>query len=100
MSGTVLSQKAAAAKACPKARVPVRNALKAPVKKNLTQEKVMAGVTVATGTMLAHPLAAEAAMTPSLKNLLNSVVAGGLVLTIIFGAIVLVSQFDPVSRRS
>jgi hypothetical protein len=100
MSGTVVSRKASAAKACPKTKGPVRNVSKVPMQKSLTQEKIMAGVTVAAGTMLAHPLAAEAAVTPSLKNLLNSVVAGGFVLTAIFGAISLVAQFDPVSRRS
>ena len=35
------------------------------------------------GAMLAHPLVAEAGVTPSLKNLLFSVVAGGFVLSAI-----------------
>lgn len=59
----------------------------------------MAGVTAASAAMLTHPLAAEAAVTPSLKNLLYSVVAGGTVLVAIFGAVSLVAQFDPVSRK-
>jgi hypothetical protein len=62
-------------------------------------EKVMAGVTVGVGAMMAHPLVAEAAVTPSLKNLLNSVVAGGLVLGTIALAISTVSSFDPVNRK-
>ena len=47
------------------------------------------------------PLAAEAAtgsVTPSLKNLLLSVLAGGVVLVGIAGAIVTVSGFDKVNR--
>ena len=62
-------------------------------------EKVMAGVIVGVGAMMAHPLVAEAAVTPSLKNLLNSVVAGGLVLGTIALAISTVSSFDPVNRK-
>lgn len=64
-----------------------------------TQEKVAAGVTAAVGAMVASPLAAEAAVTPSLKNLLYSVVAGGTVLVALFGAVTLVAQFDPVNRK-
>lgn len=59
----------------------------------------MAGVTVGMGAMMAHPLVAEAAVTPSLKNLLNSVVAGGLVLGAIAVAVSAVSSFDPVNRK-
>lgn len=44
------------------------------------------------------PLSAHAEVTPSLANLLNSVVAGGVVLAAIAGAVIAVSQFDPVSR--
>lgn len=49
--------------------------------------------------MLSHPLYAEAAVTPSLKNLLNSLVAGGVVLALIVAAVAGVSAFDPVARR-
>lgn len=56
-------------------------------------------MTAAAGAMLASPLAAEAAVTPSLKNLLLSVVAGGTILFVIFGAVSVVAQFDPVSRK-
>ena len=50
-----------------------------------------AGVTAAAVAVLAHPLAAEAAATPSLNNLIGSVVAGGVVLAAIAGAITAVS---------
>ena len=59
----------------------------------------MAAVTVTAATALTHPLAAEAAVTPSLKNLLQSVVAGGVVLGGLLGAVSLVAQFDPVNRK-
>lgn len=39
-------------------------------------EKFTAAVTAGTAAALAHPLVAEAALTPSLKNTLLSVVAG------------------------
>ena len=42
-----------------------------------------AAVTAGTAAALANPLVAEAAMTPSLKNTLLSVVAGGIVLAAI-----------------
>ena len=48
--------------------------------------------------MMADPLVAEAAVTPSLRNLLGSVVAGGAVLGGIVFAISAISSFDPVAR--
>lgn len=48
---------------------------------------------------LASPLAAHAEVTPSLKNLINSVVAGGVVLAVIVAAVTAVSGFDPVTRK-
>ena len=48
---------------------------------------------------LANPLVAEAAMTPSLKNTLLSVVAGGIVLAAIGAAVVGVSTFDKIGRK-
>ena len=44
-------------------------------------------------------LVAEAAVTPSLKNTLLSVVAGGLVLGAIGAAVVGVSTFDKIGRK-
>lgn len=38
-------------------------------------------------------------MTPSLKNLLNSIVAGGVVLALIATAVAAVANFDPVERN-
>jgi|TARA_B100000401_G_scaffold420833_1_gene346607 hypothetical protein len=56
-------------------------------------------VTVGTAAALANPLVAEAAVTPSLKNTLLSVVAGGLVLGAIAAAVIGVSTFDKVNRK-
>jgi len=42
---------------------------------------------------------AQAAMTPSLQNTLNSFVAGGVVLGAIAGAVTFVSGFDRVNRK-
>ena len=53
----------------------------------------------ASAAALANPLVAEAAVTPSLKNTLLSVVAGGLVLGAIAAAVIGVSTFDKVSRK-
>ncbi|CAG9465846.1 unnamed protein product [Pedinophyceae sp. YPF-701] len=61
-------------------------------------EKVAAAVIASTGAVMANPLVAEAAVTPSLKNLLNSVVAGGVVLIAIAGAVTAVSSFDQLDR--
>ena len=61
--------------------------------------KMSAAVVATTGAVVAHPLAAEAAVTPSLKNLLQSVLAGGTVLFLIFGAVSVVAQFDTVARK-
>ena len=58
-----------------------------------------AAVTAAVGAVMANPLVAEAAVTPSLKNLINSVVAGSVVLGAIALAITAVSNFDRVVRR-
>ena len=46
--------------------------------------------------MMANPLVAEAAVTPSLKNLVNSVIAGGVLLGVIATAVTAVSSFDPI----
>jgi Photosystem II reaction centre X protein (PsbX) len=58
-----------------------------------------AGVAAGMAAMMAHPLAAEAtSVTPSLRNLLGSVAAGGAVLAAIFFAITTIASFDPVAR--
>ena len=58
-----------------------------------------AGVTAGIATMMAHPLAAEAtSVTPSLRNLLGSVAAGGAVLAAIIFAVSTIASFDPVAR--
>lgn len=59
---------------------------------------LQAAVVSSTAAFLASPLAAQASVTPSLKNFLLSLVAGATVLAGIAGAITLVSNFDPVNR--
>ncbi len=67
----------------------------------MERKQIALPATVSAGlvAMLSHPLYAEAAVTPSLKNLLNSLVAGGLVLAAIVAAVSGVAAFDPVARR-
>ena len=62
-------------------------------------EKMTAAATAASAAALANPLVAEAAVTPSLKNTLLSVVAGGLVLGAIAAAVIGVSTFDKIGRK-
>ncbi|KAG1664124.1 hypothetical protein FOA52_011947 [Chlamydomonas sp. UWO 241] len=57
-----------------------------------------AAVIAGTAAALANPLVAEAAVTPSLKNFLGSLVAGGVVILGIAAAVTAVSGFDPVNR--
>ena len=71
----------------------------APAPNSSKVEKLSAAVTVGTAAALANPLVAEAAVTPSLKNTLLSVVAGGLVLGAIAAAVIGVSTFDKVNRK-
>lgn len=66
------------------------------VKSKLTMSSV---ATTALVSSLSSPLVAEAAITPSLKNTLLSVVAGGVVLGAIAAAVIGVSSFDKVSRK-
>ena len=79
------------------ARVSAARPVAALAKKDV--EKVAAAVTVGVGAMMANPLVAEAAVTPSLKNLLNSVVAGGVVLGGIAVAVSAVSSFDRIRKE-
>ncbi|PIN00594.1 hypothetical protein CDL12_26902 [Handroanthus impetiginosus] len=63
------------------------------------KEKAVTGLTAAalTASMIV-PDVAEAAVSPSLKNFLLSIVAGGVVLAAIVGAVIAVANFDPVKR--
>ncbi|CAL1413906.1 unnamed protein product [Linum trigynum] len=64
------------------------------------REKAVTGLTAAalTASMVIPDVAEAAEVSPSLKNFLLSIIAGGVVLTAIIGAIVGVSNFDPVKR--
>jgi len=66
------------------------------------KEKAVTGLTaIALTAAMVIPEVAEAAdpgLTPSLKNFLLSIVSGGVVLSAIFGAVIGVSNFDPVKR--
>ncbi|XP_010261944.1 PREDICTED: uncharacterized protein LOC104600599 [Nelumbo nucifera] len=75
------------------AKLQVRSSLK---------EKAVTGLTAAALTAsMVIPEVAEAAgpgISPSLKNFLLSIVAGGVVLGVIVGAVIGVANFDPVKR--
>lgn len=62
------------------------------------QEAITAAVVTSVGAAMANPLVAEAAVTPTLKNLINSVIAGTVVLGLIAIAVTAVANFDPVRR--
>ncbi|KAK8550332.1 hypothetical protein V6N13_118849 [Hibiscus sabdariffa] len=65
------------------------------------KEKAVSGLTAAAiTTYMVIPEVAQAAdgVTPSLKNFLLSIGAGGVVLVAIIGAVIGVSNFDPVKR--
>lgn len=63
------------------------------------QVALPAAVSAGLIAMMASPLYAEAAVSPSLKNLLGSLVAGGVVLAGIVTAVSGVASFDPVARK-
>ena len=49
---------------------------------------------------LASPeLASATTLTPTVQALLNSVVAGGVVVGLVLGAVTLVAGFDPIARK-
>ncbi|XVF88868.1 hypothetical protein PTKIN_Ptkin19aG0085200 [Pterospermum kingtungense] len=65
------------------------------------KEKVVTGLTAAALTSsMVIPEVAQAAdgVTPSLKNFLLSIAAGGVVLAALAGAVIGVANFDPVKR--
>ncbi|CAK8564000.1 unnamed protein product [Lathyrus sativus] len=64
------------------------------------KEKVVTGLTAAalTAQMVIPDVAEAATVSPSLKNFLLSIVSGGVVVTAILGAVIGVSNFDPVKR--
>ncbi|GLT71939.1 hypothetical protein SLA2020_439210 [Shorea laevis] len=66
------------------------------------KEKAVTGLTaIALTAAMVIPEVAEAVepgFSPSLKNFLLSIVSGGVVLSAIFGAVIGVSNFDPVKR--
>ncbi|XP_058086470.1 uncharacterized protein LOC131233699 [Magnolia sinica] len=70
--------------------------------KPLGQELSVSGLTaLALTAAMVVPDIAEAAqpgISPSLKNYLLSIVAGGVVLAVLVGAVIAVANFDPVKR--
>ncbi len=75
------------------------NSLPLPFSAQNNKAAVMqAAIMTSTAAALASPLAAQAAVTPSLKNFLLSLVAGATVLAVIAGGITVISNFDPVNR--
>ncbi|XP_074588422.1 uncharacterized protein LOC141844281 [Curcuma longa] len=66
------------------------------------EKALLSGLTTAAMVAaLVIPEVAEAAqpgLSPSLKNFLLSIVSGGVVVTVILGAVIAVSNFDPVKR--
>lgn len=79
----------------PAARMTVRASAQ---KQETAAPAVALASTSAVAALLASPLAAQAAVTPSLQNFFYSLLAGATVLAAIAGAITLVSNFDPVNR--
>ncbi|GKV17891.1 hypothetical protein SLE2022_269440 [Rubroshorea leprosula] len=79
-----------------------RSAQRLEVKASSIKEKAMTGLTAAalTASMVIPEVAqaAESGFSPSLKNFLLSIVAGGVVLVVIVGAVIGVANFDPVKR--
>lgn len=71
------------------------------VRASSMKEKVVTGLTAAalTASMIVPDVAEAATISPSLKNFLLSIAAGGVVAVAILGAVIGVSNFDPVKRN-
>ncbi|XP_072979045.1 uncharacterized protein [Typha angustifolia] len=80
----------------------VRSGGRLEVRASLMKEKAVTGLTAAAvAAALVLPDIAEAAqpgVSASLRNFLLSIVSGGVVLGVIVGAVIGVSNFDPVKR--
>ncbi|EPS68001.1 hypothetical protein M569_06776 [Genlisea aurea] len=73
----------------------------APIESSLKEKAVVGRATAAAiAVSMAIPEMAQAAdsLTPSLKNFLLSIGAGGVVVGVIAGAVIAVANFDPVKR--
>ena len=68
------------------------------VRASSAQSPATEWATAAALVLLEVAEAAQPGISPSLKNFLLSIVSGGVVLVAILGAIVVVSNFDPVRR--
>lgn len=72
------------------------------VRASSAKEQAVAGLNAAAlAAAMVIPEVAEAAqpgISPSLKNFLLSIVAGGVVLGVLVGAVIAVANFDPVKR--
>ncbi|XP_075494857.1 uncharacterized protein LOC142532442 [Primulina tabacum] len=77
-----------------------KNSAKLQIKASLREKSVAAVTSAALMAALVVPEVASAAdsFSPSLKNFLLSIGAGGFVLFAIIGAVIGVSNFDPVKR--
>lgn len=84
--------------------LPVRRPTKAAAGSRAVQvraslkEKAVVGLTAASMMVPEVAEAAGSGLTPSLNNFLVSIGAGGVVLAAILGAVIGVSNFDPVKR--
>lgn len=84
--------------------LPVRRPTKAAAGSRAVQvraslkEKAVVGLTAASMMVPEVAEAAGSGLTPSLNNFLLSIGAGGVVLAAILGAVIGVSNFDPVKR--
>ncbi|KAI6682019.1 hypothetical protein NL676_035900 [Syzygium grande] len=76
----------------------VRASTKFQVSASLKEKAIAAATAAALAASMVVPEVAEAAVSPSLKNFLLSIGAGGVVLGALIGAVVGVANFDPVKR--